>query len=193
LNNFGFIQSPLEHGLYAKGEGDDRLLVGVYVDDLIIIGSSIRVINIFKDQMKDMFRMSDLGALSFNWGIEVQQGREGVTLCQSAYAQRIVEKARLEGCNPRATPMEPRLKLSKESSTPAVDVTIYRSWDGSLRYLVNIRPNIANSVGYVSHFMEKQTQEHFGAVKRKNHPVCGWDCKYWSRLWERGRMETTWL
>jgi hypothetical protein len=77
----------LEHGLYAKGEGDDRLLVGVYVDDLIIIGSSIRVINIFKDQMKDMFRMSDLGALSFDWGIEVRQGREGVTLCQSAYPQ----------------------------------------------------------------------------------------------------------
>jgi hypothetical protein len=84
-----------------------------------------------------------------------------------------VEKAGLEGCNPCATPMEPRLKLSKESSTPAVDVTMYRSLVESLRYLVNTRPDIAYSVGYVSRFMEKSTQEHFGAVKRIVRYVAG--------------------
>jgi hypothetical protein len=62
----------LEHGLYARGEGDDRLLVGAYVDDLIIVGSSSRVIKGFKEQMKAKFRMSDLGALSFYLGIEVR-------------------------------------------------------------------------------------------------------------------------
>jgi hypothetical protein len=81
LKQFSFIQSPLEHQLYAKGDGDDRLLVGVYVDDLIIVGSSIRVINIFKEKMKNKFRMSDLEALSFYLGIEVRQGADGITLC----------------------------------------------------------------------------------------------------------------
>jgi hypothetical protein len=61
--------------------------------------------------------------------------------------------------------MEPRLKLSMESSAPVVVVTMYRSLFGSLRYLVNTRPDIASSVGYASRFMEKPTQEHFGAVK----------------------------
>jgi hypothetical protein len=157
LKNFGFKQSPLEHGLYAKGEDNDSLLVGVYVDDLIIVGNSIGVIDTFKEQMKDKFRMSDLGALSFYLEIEVRQGTEGITLYQSTYAERIIEKAGLEGCNPCATPMEPRLKLSKESSTPAVDVGMYRSLVGSLGYLVNTIPDIAFSVGYVSHFMEKPT------------------------------------
>jgi hypothetical protein len=63
--------------------------------------------------MKGEFRMSDLGALSFYLGIEVRQGTEGITQCQFAYAQKIIEKAGPEGCNPSATPMEPRLKLSK--------------------------------------------------------------------------------
>jgi hypothetical protein len=114
--------------------------------------------------MKEKIKMSDLGTLSFYLGIEVQQGVKGITLCQSAYALRIVEKARLEGCNPCATPMEPRLKLSKMSFAPPVDCTLYRSLVGSLRYLMNTRPDIAYSVGYVS--LEKPTHEHFGAVKR---------------------------
>jgi hypothetical protein len=49
--------------------------------------------------------------------------------------------------------MEPRLKLSKESSSPLVDATFYRGLVGSLRYLVNTRADIAFAVGYVSRFM----------------------------------------
>jgi hypothetical protein len=56
------------------------------VDDLIIVGSSTKIINDPKVQMKGKFRMSDLGVLSFYLGIEVQQGGMGITLCQSAYA-----------------------------------------------------------------------------------------------------------
>jgi hypothetical protein len=107
--------------------------------------------------MKGKFRMSDLGVLSFYLGIEVQQRAKGITLCQSTYAQRIVEKAGLEGCNPCATPMEARLKLSKESFAPPVDNTLYKISIGSLRYLVNSMPDIAYDVGYVSRFMEKPT------------------------------------
>jgi hypothetical protein len=56
--------------------------------------------------------------------------------------------------------METRFKLIKKSITPEVDGTMYRSLVGSLRYLVNTRPNLAYSVGYVSRFMDKPTQEH---------------------------------
>jgi hypothetical protein len=50
---------------------------------------------------------------------------------------------------------------------------MYRSLVGSLRYLVNTRPDIAFSVGYVSRFMEKPTQEQFGVVKRIIRYVAG--------------------
>jgi hypothetical protein len=69
--------------------------------------------------------------------------------------------------------MEPRLKLSKKSTTPAVDATAYRSIVGSLRYLVNTRPDLAYSVGYVSRFMEKPTTEHLTAVKRVLRYISG--------------------
>jgi hypothetical protein len=163
----------LEHGLYARGDGSGRLLVGVYVDDLVIVGGDSGMIKGFKEQMKAEFKMSDLGPLSFYLGIEVHQEAGIITLKQAAYVSRIVEKAGLTGCNPCATPMEPRLKLSKESAGSLVDATEYRSLVGSLRYLVNTRPDLAYSVGYVSRFMEKPTDEHLAAVKRIIRYVAG--------------------
>jgi hypothetical protein len=110
--------------------------------------------------------MSDLGPLSFYLGIEVHPNEGEITLSQGAYATRIVEKAGLVGCNPCATPMDPRIKLSRDSSAPMVDGTGYRSLEESLRYLVNTKPNLAFYVGYVSRFMERPTEEHLAAVKR---------------------------
>jgi hypothetical protein len=173
LKKLGFRQSPLEHGLYARSEGDTRLLVGVYVDDLIVIGGCSKTISNFKEQMQAEFKMSDLGSLSFYLGIEVHQNKGRITLSQGAYAAKIVEKAGLTGCNPCATPMEPRIKLSKTSSAPAMDGTLYRSLVGSLRYLVNTRPDLAFSVGLVSRFMEKPTEDHMAAVKRIIRYVAG--------------------
>ena len=69
--------------------------------------------------------------------------------------------------------MEPRLKLSKVSSAPSIDSTMYRSVVGSLRYLVNTRPDLAYSVGYISRFMENPTTEHLAAVKRVLRYVTG--------------------
>jgi hypothetical protein len=93
-----------------------RLVVGVYVDDLIIMGESEKEVVVFKQEMKKVFRMSDLGALSFYLGIEVKQMQSGIELCQSSYAVKLLEKAVMKGCNSCATPMEARLKLSKDSA-----------------------------------------------------------------------------
>jgi hypothetical protein len=57
------------------------------------------------------------------------------------------------------------VKLSKENSTPMVDATWYRSLVGSLRYLVNTRPDLAFSIGYISRFIEEPHEEHLLAVK----------------------------
>jgi hypothetical protein len=56
------------------------LVVGVYVDDLIILGKSIDEASSFKTEMKEIFRMSDLGPLSYYLGIEVKQSAEGISL-----------------------------------------------------------------------------------------------------------------
>jgi hypothetical protein len=165
LKSLGFEKSPLEHAMYKQGQERDHLLVGIYVNDLLITGADEKKIEKFKLQMKKLFKMSDLGLLSYYLGIEVHQKPGEITLCQEAYAKKILQSCAMKDCNPTQVPMESRLKLSKRSKTPAVDATEYRSVVKSLRYLVNTRPDLAYSVGIVSRYMEAPTTEHWAAVK----------------------------
>jgi hypothetical protein len=121
----GLHSSAEESAVYVRGSGSSLLIVGVYVDDLVIVGAQQQEVNIFKAEMKELFNMSDLGALSYYLGIEVAQGDRGTTLCQSNYIRKILEKAGMAGCNPCCVPMEPKLKLSKKSTSPPVDATLY--------------------------------------------------------------------
>ena len=76
----GFEQSPHEAAIYRWGNGGNALLVGVYVDDLVITGTKDAEVVMFKEEMKATFQMSDLGPLSFYLGIEVHQDDSGITL-----------------------------------------------------------------------------------------------------------------
>jgi hypothetical protein len=90
----------------------------------------------------------------------VHQGNSGVTLRQTAYAKHVIELAGLTDCNPALTPLEERLKLSRDSTTEEVDATQYQRLVGSIRYLVHTRSDLVFSVGYVSRFMQRPTMEH---------------------------------
>jgi hypothetical protein len=123
--------------------------------------------------MTTLFSMSDLGKLSFYLGIEVSQGRDWTTLRQTAYARRLLERMGLDDCNSCSTPMEARLKLSKQGGGDAVDKTLYRSVIGGLRYLTHTRPDIAFAVGYLSRFMENPSSDHYTAVKHLLRYIAG--------------------
>src|SRR5664279_1306092 len=79
LVRLGFSKCESEAGMYARGAAGSRLLVSVYVDDLVIIGSDSSDIEAFKLEMKGLFQMSDLGLLCYYLGIEVRQGPAAVS------------------------------------------------------------------------------------------------------------------
>jgi hypothetical protein len=95
--------------------------MGVYVDDIVITGADGDDNEKIKKEMSATFKMSDLGVLRYYLGIEVDQTPSGINLIQGAYALTILEKVGMAGCNSRQTPMENRLKLSKNSTEPLVD------------------------------------------------------------------------
>ncbi|XP_066323859.1 uncharacterized mitochondrial protein AtMg00810-like [Miscanthus floridulus] len=104
--------------------------------------------------MSAHFRMNNLGALSYYLSIEVRQGKEALTLGQSAYASKLLERSGMAECKSCVTPMEERLKLMKASTMVKVDATLYRNIIDSLCYLVHMRLDIAFVVGYITRFME---------------------------------------
>jgi hypothetical protein len=173
LVTLGFKESTSEHAVYVCGKAESRLPLGVYVDYLVVTGACTGAIDSFKHEMCEHFKMTDLGLLTLYLGIEVSQMPGEITLKQSAFAAKLLEKAGMADCNRVHVPMEPWLKLSKRSTNRPVDVTLYRSIIGSLRYLVHTRPNISFSMGMLSRFMEAPTTEHMSAVKHLLRYITG--------------------
>jgi hypothetical protein len=68
-------------------------VVGVYVDDFIIISSDHDNIRSFKEEMVVAFKMSDIGLLHYYLGIEVKQSMSGISLSQGAYAMKILDRS----------------------------------------------------------------------------------------------------
>ena len=87
-------------------------------------------------------------------GIEVLQENGCVKVKQESYAMKILKEAGMQECNATQCPMEPGLKLSKAEDEPEVEATYYRKIVGCLRYLLHTRPDLAYSVGVVSHYMQ---------------------------------------
>lgn len=59
--------------LYKRTDGGDLLLVCIYVDDIVYLSSSQAMIEEFRQEMKNAFKMTDLGLLSYFLGLEVKQ------------------------------------------------------------------------------------------------------------------------
>jgi hypothetical protein len=73
----GFGQSPHEAAIYRRCNGGNVLLVGVYIDDLVITDTKDTEVATFKEEMNATFQMSDLGPLSFYLGIRCTRTTPG--------------------------------------------------------------------------------------------------------------------
>ncbi|KAG6470513.1 hypothetical protein ZIOFF_071586 [Zingiber officinale] len=166
LKELGFKKCNQEHAVYTRGKREASILVGVYVDDLIVTGRSTEGINKFKQQMMTEFEMSDLGLLSYYLGIEVEQQKSRILLRQSAYAKKILSQFQMADCNATKQPMEPKTQLHKDLEGTPIDATEYRRVIGCLRYLLHTRPDLSYSVGMASRYMEKPTSMHHKVVKQ---------------------------
>jgi len=66
-----FVKCKFEYVVYAKkGIECSQLLICLYVDDLIVTGSDVNEIEVFKSQMMTEFEMTDLGNLTYFLGME---------------------------------------------------------------------------------------------------------------------------
>ncbi|KAL8117740.1 hypothetical protein AgCh_015573 [Apium graveolens] len=166
LEGLGFTRCVYEQVVYTRHVGSEILIVGVYVDDLLVTGTSIEAIVEFKTQMTKSFDMIDLGKLTYYLGIEVVQRDGYICLKQAGYTKKILHKTGMFECNPTRIPMHPKEINNKDEGGKLVDSTNFKSIIGGLRYLIYTRPDLAYFVGVISRFMEKPTEMLLNAAKR---------------------------
>uniref|UniRef100_A0AAV1TKX7 Reverse transcriptase Ty1/copia-type domain-containing protein n=1 Tax=Peronospora matthiolae TaxID=2874970 RepID=A0AAV1TKX7_9STRA len=146
-------------------EGQCVLLL-VYVDDVLITGSSCDLIARTKTDLKTRFEMTDSGKCAFVLGIELLDGADGsVTLFQRRYVDDILKRFGMDDFKAVASPVDMNSRLVSSDATTKVDAP-FREAVGALMHLTTAtRPDIAFAVVYVSGFMENPQEEHWVAVK----------------------------
>lgn len=65
-------------------------MISLYVDDLLVTGSGLELINKFKEEMKKIFKMTNLGKMIFFLGMQVQQKQNDIFVCQQKYAKEVL-------------------------------------------------------------------------------------------------------
>ena len=166
LLKIGFKKSLSESTLYVKIVNDDIIVISLYVDDLLVTGSKPILVNQFKEQMKQVFEMTDLGEMSYFLGMEVIQSQQEIFISQHKYARDVLKKFNMESCKSISTPLMENEKLSKDDGAAKVDEGLYRSLVGCLMYLTATRPDIMYAVSLLSRFMHCASELHFKAAKR---------------------------
>jgi len=160
LLNLGFVKSLSKATLYVKLKDNDVLIVSLYVDDILVTGSNELLVEEFKQEMMNVFEMTDLGLMTYFLGIEVKQSQNEVFICQKKYAKEILKKFQMEECKATSTPMNQKEKLNKNDGADKVDEGYFRSMIGCLMYLTTTVPDILFAVSLLSHFMHGASELH---------------------------------
>ena len=116
------------------------MIIVLYVDDLLITGSSNAEIASLKGAMNQAFSMTNLGLLSQFLGLEIAQNKAGIKVHQSKYALELLKKFIMKDCKASKTPFLSGVKLEEADSSPMVNNTLYRQLIGCLLYLTHTRP-----------------------------------------------------
>jgi hypothetical protein len=168
----GFVRTKADSCLYVKSSGGEKLFVAVFVDDLVIAGSSLTIINSFKEDLESTYNMKDLGELKYCLGIEIDRNANGqVKLFQGKYIDDIMKRFGLEKAHTEPIPMVHGLKLSKSMSPKTPEEAAkaakfpYREIVGSLMYLmISTRPDISYAVGQLAMYLNCHGPEHHAAA-----------------------------
>ncbi|CAH0520482.1 unnamed protein product [Peronospora belbahrii] len=105
--------------LYIKIMEDQRVLILVYVDDVLVTGSSPKLIAHTKEDLKTRFEMTDSGKCAFVLGIELLNAEDGsVTLCQRRYVDDLLKRFSMSDCKAVSSPVDMTLDSFQAMQLP---------------------------------------------------------------------------
>ncbi|KAJ8127933.1 hypothetical protein O1611_g5703 [Lasiodiplodia mahajangana] len=175
LLELGWTRSRLDEALFYK----DKLILAVYVDDILIFGKDTEKIAAVKADLSSRFQITDLGPCKHFLGMEVHRDRPNrkLWLTQTAYLTRVLKRFFPSGnITPRSIPMDPGETL-EPAPKDFHDSTIRKEYQeivGSLMYaMVGTRPDLAYSVSKLSRFLVNPTRQHLEAAKNVLRYVAG--------------------
>lgn len=166
LKKIGYLPTTADPCLYTRKEGNDLVILAIYVDDIIVAASGKSAELKAKKELMSKFEMTDLGELNWFLGMKITRDWDDKTikLGQSIYVTKVLVKFGMMDCKVAATPMGSDPDEMEKSGPANVP---YREAVGCLMYaMIGTRPDIAYAVGVASRYLEQPEERHWVLTKR---------------------------
>jgi hypothetical protein len=173
LISAGFSANETDQCVYYHHGGGQGVILCLYVDDILIFGTSLDVINEVKTFLCQSFDMKDMCDADVILNIKLIKGENGITLTQSHYVKKVLSRFVYKDSKPSTTPYDPSLILRKNKRIDR-DQLRYSQMIGSLMYLASAtRPDISFAVSKLSRFTSNPGDDHWCALERVMHYLIG--------------------
>jgi hypothetical protein len=177
LIDMDFTPLDSDHCVYVRHQEDEVMYIVLYVDDLLLIGSSLMEVKQLKTALSTRFEMTDLGEAEYVLGLQLSRDRplRTLSLSQSDYIRRLLERFGMSQCNAAPTPIATGVRLSKEDCPtvkPAEPLLVdgkhtYASVVGAIMYaMLGTRPDLAFAIGQLTRFNSNPGPQHVAVLKR---------------------------
>src|SRR5207237_2310134 len=90
VTSAGFSINEADRCVYYRHGGGKRVILCLYVDDILIFDTNIDVINEVKSFLSKSFDMKDLGKANVIFNIKLIKDESGITLLQSHYVEKVL-------------------------------------------------------------------------------------------------------
>lgn len=166
LTQMGCQNSVADTSVFIYLHGTHIVYILVYVDDIIVTGSSHSLLDAVIRALAARFSLKEPTDLRYFLGVEATRTSHGLHLMQRKYVQDLLDKTNMLDSKPVATPMPTSPKLTLSSGYVLDDPREYSQVVGSLQYLALTQPDIAYCVNRLAQFMHRPTDLHWHAVNR---------------------------
>ena len=97
--------------MYVKHVDDNIIFIVLYVDDLIITGIQLLLIQNMKSELQKQFEITDLGISHCFLGLQIWHMEDGILLSQAKYAIDLLACFHMSDCKLAPTPFSIRCKV----------------------------------------------------------------------------------
>jgi hypothetical protein len=150
----GFTRSNVDMCLYSKSHDMHVVKILIFVDDMIVASDDVYLMHETKKMLSERFKMSDIGELKWFLGIQFKREPDCISLNQSVYLSKLLEKHGMQDCKRVATPYD-ILKFDDENAEMSnISLNVYRSIVGGLIYaMCCTRPDLSFIVTKLSQYL----------------------------------------
>ncbi|UYV71408.1 hypothetical protein LAZ67_8003037 [Cordylochernes scorpioides] len=188
LFEIGLTQLKSDKCVFTFRNGNSHLLLGLHVDDMIIINSDPEILHDIIQKIRLHFKIKESLTTCNILGIEIIKEDVRLILKQENYINKILQKYNMQDCKHISTPLDPNTNLDNFNSSKEVNKTQYQELIGSLLYLsTKSRPDIAFAVTLLSRYNQNPREMHMGAAKRILRYLKG--TKQYGLIYTKGDVE----